>query len=366
MASDGPPSGDVTPLPPPPVAASPPTERTALLSAKAREREPLPPRPAAPPSRGWWSPERVGLALMAVSTLGFSTMTLLVRVGGTALGLPSLQLVVSRSVVQAGLAGALLGATRTSLSLPRPGLWGLTLARSLSGTVGIASFFAALQLLPLGDATVIFFTGPLWTAALAAVALGEPVARLDIAAAVVCLAGVAAVAHASGGGGGGGGGGAADTAVAAALPLAARLTGVGLSLLGAVSSAVSYVIVRHMGAAVPAALSVAAFGVTASVVGVAGMAATGTAVVVPANPLGWFITGGVGVCAFGGSMALTAGLQRVPAGIATIVRYVDVALAYAYGVVLLGEVPTPLGAGGAAAIVVAAAAVGVRRALRSP
>lgn len=366
MASDGPPSGDVTPLPPPPVAASPPTERTALLSAKAREREPLPPRPAAPPSRGWWSPERVGLALMAVSTLGFSTMTLLVRVGGTALGLPSLQLVVSRSVVQAGLAGALLGATRTSLSLPRPGLWGLTLARSLSGTVGIASFFAALQLLPLGDATVIFFTGPLWTAALAAVALGEPVARLDIAAAVVCLAGVAAVAHASGGGGGGGGGGAADTAVAAALPLAARLTGVGLSLLGAVSSAVSYVIVRHMGAAVPAALSVAAFGVTASVVGVAGMAATGTAVVVPANPLGWFITGGVGVCAFGGSMALTAGLQRVPAGIATIVRYVDVALAYAYGVVLLGEVPTPLGAGGAAAIVVAAAAVGVRRALCSP
>lgn len=121
-----------------------------------------------------------------------------------------------------------------------------------------------------------------------------------------------------------------------------------------------------MGAAVPAALSVAAFGVTASVVGVAGMAATATPVVVPTTPLGWLITGGVGVCAFGGSMALTAGLQRVPAGVATIVRYVDVALAYAYGVVLLGEVPTPLGAGGAAAIVVAAAAVGLRRALRAP
>lgn len=365
MAGDGTSYGDVAPLPPPPVAAPPPTERTALLGAKAGEREPLPPRPAAPPPRGWWSPERTGLALMAVSTLGFSTMTLLVRVGGTALGLPTLQLVASRSVVQAGLAGALLGATRTSLSLPRPGLWGLTFARSLSGTVGIASFFAALQLLPLGDATVIFFTGPLWTAALAAVALGEPVARLDIAAAVVCLVGVAAVAHASGGSGGDGDA-VADAVVSAALPLAARLTGVGLSLLGAVSSAVSYVIVRHMGAAVPAALSVAAFGVTASVVGVAGMAATGTPVVVPSTLLGWLISGGVGVCAFGGSMALTAGLQRVPAGIATIVRYVDVALAYAYGVVLLGEVPTPLGAGGAAAIVVAAAAVGVRRALRSP
>jgi len=312
---------------------------------------------------------------MAVSTVGFSTMTLLVRVGTTALGLPSLQLVGCRSAVQAGLAGALLGACRTPLSLPRRRLWAWMFARSLSGTVGIAAFFTALRLLPLGDATVVFFTGPLWTAGLAAVALGEPIARLDVAAAVVCLGGVAAVAHASGGGGGGGGGGAAaaaaaaaaatDAAAATALPLATRLAGVGLSLLGAMSSAVSYVIVRHMGTAVPAALSVAAFGVTATVVAAAAMAATATPVVVPTGALGWVVTGGVGVCAFGGSMALTAGLQRVPAGIATIVRYVDVALAYGYGVVLLGEVPTPLGAGGAAAIVVAAAAVGVRRALRS-
>jgi len=305
---------------------------------------------------------------MAVSTFGFSTMTLLVRVGTTTLGLPSLQLVGSRSAVQAGLAGALLGACRTPLSLPRRGLWAWMLARSLSGTVGIASFFTALRLLPLGDATVVFFTGPLWTAALAAVALGEPIARLDVAAAVVCLGGVAAVAHASGGGGGGAAAAAAaaaDGAAATALPLATRLAGVGLSLLGAMSSAVSYVIVRHMGTAVPAALSVAAFGVTATAVAAVAMAATATPVVVPTGALGWVITGGVGVCAFGGSMALTAGLQRVPAGIATIVRYVDVALAYGYGVVLLGEVPTPLGAGGAAAIVVAAAAVGVRRALRS-
>jgi drug/metabolite transporter (DMT)-like permease len=70
----------------------------------------------------------------------------------------------------------------------------------------VAAFFFGIQELPLPDAVTLQFTTPPFAAAFAVCMVGEPWRILDMIGAIVCLSGVALIAHPSwlfGGGGGG-------------------------------------------------------------------------------------------------------------------------------------------------------------------
>ncbi len=129
-----------------------------------------------------------GIALKVVSTVAFSVMLALVKLGaGT---YPVGELVFFRSVfgllpvmVFAAWRGELPGAFRTSNPVAH-------LRRSAAGTLSIFAGFLAIGLLPIADATAISYATPLVTTAFAALLLGESVRIYRWSAIVVGFAGV--------------------------------------------------------------------------------------------------------------------------------------------------------------------------------
>jgi hypothetical protein len=94
--------------------------------------------------------EIIGLLLMTLSALGFSVMSLCVKLGGTVF--PSFEMVFARSLVQLllGLIGcAILRVNPVGNKKVR----GWLVLRGLAGSIGLALFFYTLTVLPLADAT---------------------------------------------------------------------------------------------------------------------------------------------------------------------------------------------------------------------
>ncbi|RUS14231.1 hypothetical protein BC937DRAFT_94154 [Endogone sp. FLAS-F59071] len=184
-----------------------------------------------------------GLALMALSALAFSFMALFVKVAGVLL--PSLEIVLARSVVQLvfGLAAcAILGLN----PLGAKDLRGWLVLRGLAGSVGLALFFYSLTLLPLVEATVLFFLGPTITIFLAHFLDSTPLRSSDTLFTILSLLGVALLARPQLVG-------AKPRAPEDAWPLAA-------ALLGAFMSAGAYVTARKVGRAVHFMVHVVYFG----------------------------------------------------------------------------------------------------------
>lgn len=92
--------------------------------------------------------------------------------------------------------------------------WGRALAVSFSSVC----FFIGVKLMPLGDATAITFVGPMLTALLSALFLGEKATRATLVASVVAFAGVLIVLRPN----------VAEAGLAALLPLGSAL---GMSVL---------------------------------------------------------------------------------------------------------------------------------------
>lgn len=99
--------------------------------------------------------EIVGLLYMTLSALGFSTMSLFVKLSGTSF--PSFEIVFARSVVQ-----TLLGFLGCAILKINPfgerGVRKWLLFRGLAGTLGLCLFFYSITQLPLADATGISHT----------------------------------------------------------------------------------------------------------------------------------------------------------------------------------------------------------------
>jgi hypothetical protein len=94
--------------------------------------------------------EIIGLLLMALSALGFSVMSLCVKLGGSVF--PSFEMVFARSLVQLVL--GLVGCAILKVNpLGDKKVRGWLVLRGLAGSVGLALFFYCLTALPLADAT---------------------------------------------------------------------------------------------------------------------------------------------------------------------------------------------------------------------
>ena len=278
-----------------------------------------------------------GAAFMLLSALGFSVMSLCVKLASASL--PTMEIVFARSV----LMGVTVWALARRLGLPTWGVDRRTLLwRGTTGATALSLLYFGLGRLPLGDAVTIHYTAPVWTALSAAVLLGERLRPAVLASAAVSLGGVALVARPSFLFGGD-----------------ARLDAVGVAAVtvGAVLSGLAYTFVRRL-RATDHAYTIIFY-----------LSAVGAAIALPFAPgwvwptaSGWGLLAGIGASTLLAQIFLTRGLHLLEAGTATAIGYVQIVFAFGWGVAVFGEAPTPAALAGAAVIVLATLALARSRA----
>jgi drug/metabolite transporter (DMT)-like permease len=264
---------------------------------------------------------------MAGGALSFSVMSLLVKLAGRTL--PSQEIVLVRSAVMLALSFAVLRGTRID---PRGTRRGLLLLRGILGFGALSCFYYSVVHLPLGDATVIQYTNPAFTAFFAAVALRERLRARDVAMLLLSLAGVLLI-----------------TRPALLFGGTERLdpAAVGIALCGAMLSGAAYTTVRKLGATEPALVIVFWF----ALVGVLGSLPVPSATALMPSAAEWLILLGVGLSTYGGQVLFTRGLALEAAGRATAIAYVQIVFAALWSALFFREWPDVWTGAGAALII---------------
>ena len=314
----------------------------------------------------------VGMAMMLLSGVLFAIMSALARVAEDR-GLPSMQVVlVSGFVRWLGISSVLVRSRESPLGPPGspPSLRVLLVVRSLSGMTAFSCATFAFGVMPLGDATSIFLTSPVWAALLGRVFLGERLHVLDVLSIGVALGGVLLVARPTALFGSED----ADDLTAAAAAAAAATADSTASFLGpyvvlagaGFAGAVPVLVrtIRRRGKVHPAVIAHAYAFVTICVSPLGlllpGQSPRLTSGV--AEPLvTWLACVGVGVLAVPNQLLVNAGLMRTPAALGSMMRLIDVPSAYALQVLLFGELPRASSMLGASIIVLCTAGSAVRK-----
>ena len=315
---------------------------------------PTPPSPSAPvevspPAHGDREPRRssaersqpaVGALYMLGSALGFSVMSLLVKVASASF--PAMELVFVRSAFMAAVTFATLRLQGASpLGVDRRTL----LARGAVGATALSLFYVGIGRLPLGDAVTIQYTAPVWTAITAAVLLGEKIRPVVVAGAVLSMAGVVLVARPS-----------------VLFGAGDALDGWGVAAVGtaAVLSGLAYTFVRKL-RQTDRPMAIIFYLSWIGMVGALPFALAGGWV----WPSGWqwALLLGIGLATHAGQVGLTKGMQRLEAGTASAIGYVQVVLAFVWGALFLGDAVDGLSVAGAA-LVVSSVLLVVRRRTR--
>ena len=269
---------------------------------------------------------RAGFVLMLGAVVFFSLMSLLVKLGGSTM--PPSQLVFARVAVTLVLSLAHL----RWMGIP---VWGvnkrLLATRGLTGTLALGCFYYALTELPLGDATAIQYTNPVWTAVIASVFLGEGIHRRDLLGACLGVVGVVLVSQPTFLFGG------------RSLPPVALAA----ACVASVVSAFAYTAVRALRKTDHPLVIVAWFPLVAFPF-VAPIAALQWK---PPTPAEWAVMGGIGVSTQIAQVMLTEGIHRMPAGKATSVGYFQIVIAFAIGLLFFDESPSIWSIAGATLII---------------
>lgn len=135
----------------------------------------------------------LGMMLIMASGLIFAVMSALTRVT-TEAGMPAMQIVfISGAVRWMGLAIVVARSGASPLGPPKARR--LLLIRSCSGMTAFSFATYAFGVMPIGDATTIFLTSPIWAALLGRIILKEHLHPIDMMTIVVALVGVVLVAR---------------------------------------------------------------------------------------------------------------------------------------------------------------------------
>ena len=257
-----------------------------------------------------------GIRAMAIGAFWFSLMGLFVKLAGRRLG--SMEIVFARSVITLGLSWWALWRLGVSpVGNNRP----LLFVRGLLGATALLFYFYSIVHLPLGEATLIQYTNPVFAVLLAAVILRESLRAREIACLVASLLGVLFVAHPP-----------------AALSADAGATNplyIGAALIGAACSGFAYTLVRKMrGAEHPLVI-------------VGYLPLLSVPMSLPfaiaqwkwPDAWEWLLLIGVGVTTQLAQVSMTRGLQLERTARATTAGYLQVAFAVLWGAVFLGELP---------------------------
>ncbi|KAI9241739.1 MAG: hypothetical protein BYD32DRAFT_432828 [Podila humilis] len=308
--------------------------------------------------------ETRGLIYMTLSALFFSFMSLLVSL--TAKTLPSFEIVLFRGIIQTVL--GVLACWYLGISpLGNPGVRFLLFCRGLAGSCGLACFFYALSVMPLADATVVFFLGPTFTAILGRIVLKEPFTPLDALASTVSMVGVVLVAKPS----------VLFPPPPSSSPSALgaifvgimekdsseqRLLGTLAGVCGAMCSAVAYVLVRKIGKQGAHSMQhVTYFGVVSCFVSWLGLYTLQGGYIEPKGTLMWAGLAALGVAAFIGQILLNSGLQLSPLGPGTLMRMNDIVFAFIFQITIQHEHPDLTSYIGASLVMSCTAGMGLNK-----
>jgi len=269
-----------------------------------------------------------GVLYIAISALGFSAMSVLVKVCSETL--PTGEIVLARAVGTLLLSFALV--RRAGLS-PWGNQRGRLMLRGGLGFAALACYYGALARLPLADATVLQNTIPVFTALLAWWLLGERVGW-GAAIAIACgLGGVMLVMHP---------GGEPGNAVGAALAVG-----------GALISATAYVTVRQLSRTEDPLVIVLYFPLVATPLALPWAAS----VWVWPTAREWLLLAAIGVTTQVGQVFLTLGLAVEKAARATAAGYLQICFAIGWQLLVFGKQPSLATLAGAALIIAGTLAV---------
>jgi drug/metabolite transporter (DMT)-like permease len=273
---------------------------------------------------------------MLVASFLFAVMGLMVK--GATERLPAGHAMFARSVVGLVLSWWMLKRAAQSPRGSRPALLAL---RGFLGFAALMCNFHALSLMPLGDATVLFQTHPVWTAIFAAIFLKERLSPRIMVGCVVATGGVVLVARPGW-----------LPGVASDGPHGTTIDPLGpvLACIAAVLSAAAYVTVRALRRSDPPLVVVFWFAVVAT------PGSLPLVVAEPMIPMGheWLLLIGVGVMVQIAQLMMTRALHRETAARVAGVGYAQVVFGFGLGAIFLGERPDLVSLAGAALMVLGA------------
>lgn len=257
-----------------------------------------------------------GIRYMVVGAFWFSIMSLLVKLVGRRL--PSMEIVFFRGLVQLGLTFAILHRARVQPILGhdrRRLVW-----RGVLGAAALACFMFSLTHLPLGEATLIQYTNPVFAILVASLVYREHAGRRELIALGASLVGVLLVTRP-----GFLFGGAAST-----IPPGWAL----IALLGAAFSGSAYATIRQMPNERP---EVVVFYLPLMSLPMA-LPFAGNWVMPTWSE--WATLAGIGATTQIAQTAMTRGLQSERTARATMAGYSQIVFAGLWGVLLFREHPS--------------------------
>jgi len=259
----------------------------------------------------------IGVRYMLLSALGFSLMAACVKEVST-LGIPVLEIIAARALVSLVL--SYLDVKRKGISL-----WGnqkpLLIARGLVGAFALICVYYAVTTLPLAEATLIQYLHPALTAIIALLFLKEHVHISTIICIVLSIIGLIVMVK-------------PDFAFTygAELPMFS----VYIAILGALGSAVAYVLVRKLSKTEDSSVIIFYFPLVALPIAILFPGGNFVMPDIPALVLLLL----VGIFTQVGQIGLTKAMQTEVAGKATAYSYVQVVFAVILGWVFFAEVPS--------------------------
>uniref|UniRef100_K3X109 EamA domain-containing protein n=1 Tax=Globisporangium ultimum (strain ATCC 200006 / CBS 805.95 / DAOM BR144) TaxID=431595 RepID=K3X109_GLOUD len=289
----------------------------------------------------------LGIACVAASAVCFSVMSTFVKYDTSAM--TSVEAVFWRSFIACILNYGVILYRGQSLYV-KPEDRKTMLYRVISGFASIAFQFYAISQMVLADASVIIFTSPVITFFLGACLLHEHIDLPSFLCAITSFAGLVCVVrpgflfgynH--------------DTAATDGSWIA-----VGSGLLGAVGQAFVYIYVRKL-RHLHVQVIIHHFMFFSIIVSLLYIALFQRRFVIPSDITMWTAVIGSGVFTFIGQTFLTKGFQLEKAGIASVMRYLDVVCVFVWDAVFLHERINHWSAVGAAIICVCAAIIALRK-----
>jgi drug/metabolite transporter (DMT)-like permease len=265
-------------------------------------------------------PPAAALGVLAISALAFSVMAVIAK--AAAARLPGAEVAFVRFVF--GLAAcAAISVRRPMRPRNRTGL----LLRGVFGGGAVLCYFLAIEHLPVGIATLLNYTAPVFTALWAALFLGEALDAPSVGALALATAGVVLVSI--------------GTSGSSAAPVTEWIL---VGAFSAVLSGAAVAAIREVRKTDGAWETFAAFCLAGALItGVPGIRGW-----VPPSPREWWLLAAVGASAVVAQMGLTWSMRYVRAAPAGIVQQLTPVGALALGWMVYGDRISTLSAAGAA------------------
>lgn len=318
----------------------------------------------------------LGLTLIAVSQVSYSTMNLFVKLLDDREGqqdtepIGALEIVgVECLIIWIGCLVAMCMAKTEHIFLGPPGARILLLARGMFGFASTLALYISLHSLTLSDATVITFLSPLATGFLAYMTLHEPFTARESIAGLLSLAGVTLIARPSFLFGNNSGQGAPEDGDIEIPPPsepgsateAARIVGILVALSGVVFMAGAWVCLRRIGKRASTYHSISYFALCSWVSSFVAMWVLNEPFVIPSSTLSLMLLLGVGLFSLLAQVFQTLGLQRESAGRAATMSYLQIIFALFWQLLLFGSVPDSISIAGSLVILASGAWVALSK-----